>query len=105
MNRETYASALNNALTEIQKAYPDIKHSFIFTPNQSLIARDQETDEKTMEKILESLETLKEKAKAIGNLQSFHINAKNGKLILSNINDVCLVLVTSEKSTKITFTP
>ena len=50
-----------------------------------------------MEKILESLETLKQKAKTIGNLQSFYINAKNGKLIVSTINDVCLVLVTSEK--------
>jgi len=100
MNRETYAIALNKALTEINKAYPDIKHSFIFTPNKSLIARDQQTDEKTMENILESLETLKEKAKTIGNLQSFHINAKNGKLILSNINDNCLVLITSEKIDK-----
>jgi len=100
MNRETYAIALNNALTEIKKAYPAIKHSFIFNHNKSIIARDQETDEKTMENILESLETLKQKTKTIGNLQSYHINAKNGKLIISTINDISLVLVTSEKIDK-----
>ena len=100
MNREAYAIALNNALTEIKKAYPDIKHSFIFSNNKSIIVRDQETDEKTMEKILESLETLKQKAKTIGNLQSFYINAKNGKLIVSNNNNVCIVLATSEKINK-----
>ena len=100
MNRETYAIALNNALTEIKKAYPAINHSFIFTSNKSIIARDQETDEKTMENILELLETLKQKTKIIGNLQSLYINAKNGKLIVSNINNVCLVLVTSEKIDK-----
>ena len=100
MNREAYAIALNNTLTEITKAYPDIKHSFIFNHNKSIIVRDQETDEKTMEKIIESLETLKQKAKTIGNLQSFYINAKNGKLIVSNNNDVCIVLATSKKIDK-----
>ena len=100
MNRDPYAIALDNALTEIKKAYPDIKNSFIFTKNGTIITGDQETDEKTMNNILESFENLKEKAKTIGNLKSFHITAKNGKLTLSKINDMYLVMATSKNADK-----
>jgi len=100
MNRDPYAIALNSALTEIKKAYPDIKNSFIFTKNGTIITGDQETDEKTMNNVLESFENLKEKAKAIGNLKSLHITAKNGKLTLSNIKDMHLLLATSKHADK-----
>ena len=100
MNRDPYAIALSNAMTEIKKAYPDIKNSFIFTKNGTIITGDQETDEKTMNNVLESFENLKEKAKAIGNLKSFHITAKNGKLTLSKINDMHLLLATSKNADK-----
>ena len=42
MNRDPYAIALNSALTEIKKAYPDINHSFLFTNKGSIITGDQE---------------------------------------------------------------
>lgn len=100
MNRDPYAIALNNALTEIKKAYPDVKNSFIFTKTGTIITGDQETDEETMNNILESFQTMKEKAKVIGNLKSFHINGKNGKLTLSTINDMYLVLATSKNADK-----
>jgi len=100
MNRDPYAIALNSALTEIKKAYPDITHSFIFTKNGTIITGDQETDEKTMNNVLESFENLKEKTKTIGNLKSFSITAKNGKLTLSNINDMHLLLATSKNADK-----
>ena len=100
MNRDPYAIALNNALTEIKKVYPGINHSFLFTKNGSIITGDQETDTKTMNNMLESFQTLKEKAKVIGNLKSFSINGKNGKLMLSNINDMYLVLATSKNMDK-----
>jgi len=100
MNRDPYAIALDNALTEIKKAYPDIKNSFIFTKNGTVITGDQEADEKNINNILESFENLKEKAKAIGNLKSFHITAKNGKLTLSKIKDMYLLLATSKHADK-----
>ena len=100
MNRDPYAIALNSAMTEIKKAYPDIKNSFIFTKNGTIITGDQETDEKTINNILESFENLKEKTKTIGNLKSFHITAKNGKLTLSKIKDMYLVLATSKNADK-----
>jgi predicted regulator of Ras-like GTPase activity (Roadblock/LC7/MglB family) len=100
MNRDPYAVALSNAMTEIKKAYPDIKNSFIFTKNGTVITGDQETDETTINNVLESFENLKEKAKAIGDLKSFHITGKNGKLTLSNIKDMYLLLVTSKNADK-----
>ncbi len=100
MNRDPYAIALNSALTEIKNAYPDITHSFLFTKTGSIITGDQETDEETMNSILESFQSMNEKAKVIGNIKSFRINGKNGKLTVSNINDVYLVLATSKNADK-----
>jgi hypothetical protein len=100
MNRDPYAIALNSAMNEIKRAYPDIKNSFIFTKNDTIISGDQETDEKTMNNILESFENLKEKTKAIGNLKGFRITGKNGKLTLSKIQDMYLVLATSKNADK-----
>ena len=100
MNRDPYAIALNNAMIEIKKVYPDIQTSFIFTNNGTIITEDQETDEKTMNNILESFENLKEKAKAIGNIKGFQITGKNGKLMLSYLNDMYLVLATSKNADK-----
>ena len=96
MNRDSYAIALNNAIAEINKAYPDIKNSFLFTKTGSIITGDQESDEETMNSILESFESMNEKAKVIGDLKSVSINGKNGNLTLCNINDVYLVLAASK---------
>lgn len=100
MNRDPYAIPLKNAITEIQKAYPDITHSFIFTKTRTIINGEKETDEKTMNDVLESFEDLKEKAKAIGDLKDFKINTKNGSITLSKINDMYLVLATSKNADK-----
>jgi predicted regulator of Ras-like GTPase activity (Roadblock/LC7/MglB family) len=97
MNRDPHTIALHNALTEIKKAYPGIHHSFLFTNNGSIVTGDPETEEETVKNMLESFEDLKEKTKAIGNLKSFTINAKNGKITASSIDDMYLVLATSEK--------
>ena len=96
MNRDLYAIALNNALKEIKKAYPEIHHSFIFSNESNIIAADTETDHETMNNILESFETIKENSKAIGNINSFQLDGKNGKLMLVNIKDMNLVLKTSK---------
>ena len=100
MERDPYAVILKNALNEIKKAYPNINHSFIFSKNGSIVTEDPETNKESMKKIVESFETLRDSTKVIGNLQGFQFNGKNGKLILSNIKDMYLVLETSEKADK-----
>lgn len=100
MNRDPYAIALTNALAEIKKAYPDVKNSFLFTKTGSLIIKDQEIDEETTKNILASFQTIKEQTKIIGDFESFRINGKNGKLTLSTLNDMYLVLTTSKNADK-----
>lgn len=100
MNRDPYATALNSALTDIKNEYPGITHSFLFTKTGSIITGDQETDEETMNNILESFQIIKEDAKIIGNITSFQINGKNGKLTVSSINDNYLVLATAKNADK-----
>ena len=96
MNRDPYVIALNSALAEIKNAYPGIHHSFLFANDGSIVTEDSETDEKIIKNILESFKNLKEKAKIIGNLKNFSINGENGKLTLSNINKMYLVLISSK---------
>jgi len=96
MNRDSYAIALKTALTEIQKAYPDLNHSFIFTQNEKIISGEQETDENTMNTVLDAFANLKEKAETIGEIKGFHITGKKGNLTLSKINDMYLVLSTTK---------
>ena len=96
MNREPYAISLNSALTEIKKAYPGILHSFLFTNTGLTIAKDLETNEEVIQNVLESFDDLKGKTKKIGNINNFSVTGKNGKMFLSNIDDMHLVLVTSK---------
>ncbi|WNZ28839.1 MAG: hypothetical protein IAX21_09355 [Candidatus Bathyarchaeota archaeon] len=98
MNRDPYVTALNNALTEIQKAYPDITHSFIFTDNGATYAGETETDATMLNKVLESFEELKQKTKAIGNITKYSVNCENGKLYMSNINGMYFMLATNENA-------
>jgi hypothetical protein len=100
MNRDPYAIALHSALTEIKSAYPEIHHSFLFEKNGSIITEDSEADEKIKKTLQESLENLKEKAKIIGDLKNFGIDGENGKLTISNINEMYLVLVSSKHFTE-----
>ena len=97
MNREPYAISLQCALTEIKKAYPGIHHSFLFTETGSVITADSETDEKTVQNVLESFEDLKEKAKTLGKVKGFSVAGKDGKLFLSGVDNMYLVLVTSKQ--------
>jgi predicted regulator of Ras-like GTPase activity (Roadblock/LC7/MglB family) len=100
MNRDSYATALNNAMTEIKKAYPDVQTSFIFTKEGTILTEDQETDQNTMNNILESFENLKEKTQAIGKLESFYLTANNGKIMLSKIKDMHMLLITNKNADK-----
>jgi len=88
MNKDPYAVALKNALTEIKKICPDISRSFIFTKDGTIVAGDPETDEKTMEKMIHSFQSVAEEADAIGTLKAVYVNGKKGKVILSSVNDM-----------------
>lgn len=98
MNEDPTAVALNNALTEIKNACPEILHSFIFTKDGTLVAKVSETDEKTIEQMIGSFQSLTEKADTLGSLKAFHVNGKKGKVMLSIVNDMYLALATSKNA-------
>ena len=100
MNRDPYAIALNSAITEIQKAYPDITHSFIFSNTGNMISGEQETDKQTLISIQDSFESLKEKAMSIGDIKGLTISGKKGNLIVSKLNEMYLVLSTAKNVEK-----
>lgn len=96
MNRDPYAFALENVLTEIKNMCPGINRSFIFNKDGAIVAGDSETDEKTTEKMIRSFQSIPEKADTIGNLKALYINGKKGKVIVSSTNDMYLALETSK---------
>ena len=100
MNRDPYAVALSNALTEIQTAYPDINHSFIFTYDNTIINQDPKIDQRTMNRIMVSFEELKEKTKPIGDIQNFQFSTKTGNFTLFAVKDMYIVFETSENVDK-----
>ncbi len=94
MSKDMYATALKSTLTEIRKMCPDINHSFIFEKDGTIIAGDGEADA-LMEKTVRSFQSLAEKAVAIGRLDALTINGEKGKLHISRVNEMYLVVAAS----------
>ncbi|MDH5437289.1 MAG: hypothetical protein OEX76_00120 [Candidatus Bathyarchaeota archaeon] len=97
MSKDMYATALKNTLTEIKKMCPDIKYSFIFTKDGSIITGDGEADP-LMKKTVHSFQSLAEKAVAIGGLDALSVNGENGKLHISRVKDMYMVVTTSPRA-------
>ncbi|MBX5326159.1 MAG: hypothetical protein ACQXXH_04340 [Candidatus Bathyarchaeia archaeon] len=98
MYDEAYSAALQNALTEIRNICPDVHTSFLFDKDGSIIAGDNGTQEYNLEKTVNSMEGIFEKAETIGGLDALVIYGNRGKVHISCVNDMYLALVASEKA-------
>ena len=98
MNKDLYAEALKNTLTEIRNICPDINSSFIFTKDCTIVAGDTETTDVTIRKALNSFQNIAEKAGTIGGLHNFSVDGDKGKVHISRINDMYLVTATSQNA-------
>jgi len=98
MYDEAYSAALQNALTEIRNICPDVHTSFLFDKEGSIIAGDNGTQEYNLEKTVNSMEGIFEKAETIGGLDALVIYGNRGKVHISCVNDMYLALVASEKA-------
>lgn len=96
MSKEIYGIALRNALTEIGNVCPDIQASFLFDKEANVVAGDAETPEETIEKVVNSLEGILNKADTIGGLNSLIIEGSRGNVHLSSVNDLYLTLIASK---------
>ena len=96
IDEETYSFALKNALTEIGNICPEVKLSFIFNQEGKVLAEAQK-GECNIEKIVSDFEEIFQKSHVIGGINSLTIDAKKGKVIISNIQEgVYLATVTSK---------
>ncbi len=98
MDKDVYTVALNNTLNEIKSVCPNINYSFIFTKDGLVVAADEKAARKTMEKAMISFQNLEGKADAIGGLNNFLVNGKDGRIVISNVNDMYLTMVTTENA-------
>jgi len=98
VNKDLYAEALKNTLTEIRNTCPGINSSFIFTKDGTVVAGDTETADIIIGKTLNSFQNVAEKAGTIGGLHNFYVDGDKGKIHISRINDMYLVTATSKNA-------
>jgi len=97
MSNDVYAFALKNTLDEIQIACPDVSNTFIFKEGKT-IAKDETTNEKTLNLTINAFESMSERADSIGGLETVTIQGANGRVNIACMNDFYLTTVLSKKA-------
>lgn len=98
IDEEVYSFALKHALTEIGNICPEVKISFIFNQEGKVLAKDNRSMNYDIEKLVGEFEEVFEKSHVIGGVNSITVDAKEGKIVISNINEnVYLATVTDKK--------
>jgi predicted regulator of Ras-like GTPase activity (Roadblock/LC7/MglB family) len=93
---EAYASALSNALTEIQNICPDVKASFLLDKKANLIAGDVGTPRVTVDSVASALETVIEKSETIGGIDSLVVEGSKGSAHITSVDDTLLVMIANK---------
>jgi len=98
MNEEVYAAALKNALVEIKNVCPDINKAFILMDNGTIVAGDEQSAEPSVEKAVNTLQSLTEKASSVGGLDDLLIDGDKGKIYVSQVNGMYSVMALSKQA-------
>ena len=98
MDKDTYATALRNTLTEVRNICPDISCSFIFTKEGMVVAGDEQSVDIPVKKTVGSFQSLMEKAITIGGLHTMIVKGSKGNVHISSINDMYLVIAASKNA-------
>jgi len=98
MDTEVYSFALKSTLNEIRKVCPDITNTLLFKEDGEIIAGDENTPEETIVHVVDAFDGILEKAEAIGSIEGIILEATNGKVNVSRVNDLYLVTVMSKKA-------
>ena len=98
MDKDTYATALRNTLTEVRNICPDIKCSFIFTKEGVIVAGDDQSGDVPVDKTVASFQGLMENAVTIGGLHTMMVNGSKGSVHISSVNDMYLVIAASKNA-------
>jgi len=98
MDNSLYAQALQKALTEIRNLSPEINYSFLLSKEGMMIAADDKTDGAVAEKVVQSFQGVMEKSTIIGGLDSYLIEAENGRVCFSQTGDLYLAMMTTKNA-------
>jgi len=98
MDSEIYSFAIKNTLEQIQKACPDVKHSFMFREDGEVIAGQENTPEQTIVKAINTFDSIVEKAQTIGNIDGLTVEAQDGNVNVQHMDNLYLVTVTSKNA-------
>jgi hypothetical protein len=97
MSNEVYAFALKNTLNEIKNVCPDISNTFIFKDGK-ILAKDENTDEETINRTVDAFDAITERANTIGGLESVTFHGANGRVNIACINDFYLATIASKEA-------
>lgn len=98
MSNDLYSFALSNTLNEIPKICGDVKNTFIVKRDGQIVAKDENTPEKTIACVADALQSMLEKAEAIGSIENAIVECSKGRVNISCIDDLYVVTVTSSKA-------
>jgi predicted regulator of Ras-like GTPase activity (Roadblock/LC7/MglB family) len=98
MDSEVYSFALKSALDEIRNLCPDVTGAFIFKEDGEVVAGDGALSDKVMVRVVDAFDGIFEKASAIGGVEGIIIDGGGGKVSVSRVNDVYMVIATSKKA-------
>jgi len=96
MNEEVYAAALKTALVEIKNVCPSIKKAFILMDNGTIVAGDEQAVDPSVERAVNSLQSLAEKAVSVGGLNDLLIDGDKGKVYVAQVNGMYSVMALSK---------
>jgi len=95
MNNEVYTFALKSTLEEIRDACPDVSSTFIFKDGQ-ILAKDETTNEETVNSTITAFNAMAERADVIGSLETVTVQGANGQVKIACMNDFYLTTVSSK---------
>jgi len=98
MNEEIYAIALKNALGEIKNVCPGIKKAFILMDDGTIVAGDEQAVDPSVERAVNSLQSLAEKAVSVDGLNDLLIDGDKGKVYVSQVNGMYAVMSLSKSA-------
>ena len=98
MSEEVYTVALKTALVEIKNICPDIDKAFILMDNGTIVAGDEQAVDPSVERAVNSLQSLVEKAAGVGGLNDLLIDGDKGRVYVSQVNGMYSVMALSKRA-------
>jgi hypothetical protein len=98
MSNEAYAFAFDNALKEMKNVCPDLATTFIFDENSETVAKDNDIPQEAVNKAMDEFHYIKERAEAIGGLETVTVQGCEGRLNIAHIDNFYLATVVSKEA-------